>query len=164
MIRQDDKELLAERLVTTNLHKIRKLVAGLEPVELAEVLHYSKDINASLVFQVLTPEMAIKTFEHLDFDIQNELLDSFTSEQLGNTLNKLSPDDRTAFFEQLSDDTLQKYLSLLTDEERKTAKQLLQYPEDSIGRLMTPDFVSVKEDWTVEQSLEYIRRHGNDSE
>ena len=164
MIRPEEKELLAERLVTGNLHKIRLLVDGLEPVELAEMINGSKEINASRVFQALPPEMATKTFEHLDFDIQSELLDTFTAEQLGETLNKLSPDDRTAFFEQLSDDTLQKYLSLLTDEERKTSKQLLQYPEDSIGRLMTPDFVSVKEDWTVGQSLEYIRKHGNDSE
>jgi len=164
MISDDEKELLAERLVTSNLHKIRILVAGLEPDSLAEIINSSKHIDYARVFRVLEPEKAIKTFEHLDFDIQNELLDSFPSEQLSDTLNKISPDDRTAFFEKLSEDTLQKYLSLLTDEERKTANQLLQYPEDSIGRRMTPDFISVKEDWTVGQSLEYIRKHGRDSE
>src|SRR5262245_14030130 len=107
MIRPEEKELLAERLVTANLHKIRLLVSGLDPVELADVLNASKEIQASRVFQVLKPEQAIKTFEHLDFDIQNELLDSFPREQLSDTLNKISPDDRTAFFEKLSDDTLQ---------------------------------------------------------
>ncbi|MFM9026900.1 MAG: magnesium transporter, partial [Bacteroidota bacterium] len=57
-----------------------------------------------------------------------------------------------------------KYLSLLSDEERKTANQLLQYPEESIGRLMTPDFISVKEGWSVQQVLEHIRMFGKDSE
>jgi len=164
MISVDEKELLAERLVTGNLHKIRMLVAGLEPDELAEIINSSKDIDFGKVFRVLEPEKAISTFEHLDFDIQIELLDSFPPEQISETLTKISADDRTAFFEELSEDTLQKYLSLLTDEERKTANQLLQYPEDSIGRLMTPDFVSVKEDWTVGQSLDYIRKFGRDSE
>jgi magnesium transporter len=164
MIGIEEKTLLAERLVTGNLHKIRKLVADLGPDDLAEIINTSPHIDPSVIFQILEPEKAVKTFEHLDFDIQSALLDSFTSDQLSETLNKLSPDDRTAFFEQLSDDTLKKYLSLLTDEERKTANQLLQYPEDSIGRLMTPDFVSVKEDMTVGQSLEYIRKYGRDSE
>jgi magnesium transporter len=164
MISVDEKELLAERLITGNLHKIRILVTGLEPDELAEIINSTKEIDPRKIFQVLGPEKAIKTFEHLDFDIQNELLDSFTREQLSDTLNRISPDDRTAFFEKLSEDTLQKYLSLLTDEERKTANQLLQYPEDSIGRLMTPDFISVKEDWTVGQTLDYIRKNGRDSE
>lgn len=164
MITAEEKEFLGERLVSNNLHKIKRLVSGLEPEELAEIISASKKIDCRRVFQALEPEKATKTFEHLDFDIQNELLDSFTGEQVSNTLNKISPDDRTAFFEKLSENTLQKYLSVLTDEERKTAKELLQYPEDSIGRLMTPDFVSVKEDWTVGQALDYIRKHGRDSE
>jgi Mg/Co/Ni transporter MgtE len=91
MISVDEKELLAERLVTGNLHKIRLLVGGLEPDVLAEIINSSKHIDYPKVFRVLEPEKAIKTFEHLDFDIQNELLDSFPSEQLSETLNKISP-------------------------------------------------------------------------
>jgi magnesium transporter len=96
--------------------------------------------------------------------VQEELLNSFSIEQLSDTLNKISPDDRTGLFEKLPEETTRKYHSLLSDEERKTAQSLLQYPEDSIGRLMTPDFISVKEDWTLNQVLEYIRKYGKDSE
>jgi magnesium transporter len=113
---------------------------------------------------VLDADKAIHTFENLDFEVQVELMRSFSIEQLTSTLNQISPDDRTALFEKLPEDVLPKYLSLLTDEERKTAKELLQYPEDSIGRLMTPDFISVKEDWTVEQVLQHIRTYGKNSE
>lgn len=164
MVSVDEKELLAQRLVTGNLYKLKHLTAMVQPEELAELINESKDIDFRKVFQVLDAEMAVKTFEHLDFDIQIELLQSLTVDQLSNTLNTLSPDDRTALFEQLPPETLQKYLSLLSDEERKTANQLLQYPEESIGRLMTPDFISVKENWTVQQVLDHIRKVGKDSE
>lgn len=164
MISTEEKELLAERLITGNLYKLKHLTALIQPEELAEIINSSKNIDFKKVFQVLDAEKAIKTFENLDFDIQEELLSSFTIDQLSHTLNIISPDDRTALFEKLPPKTLQKYLSLLTDEERKTAQSLLQYPDDSIGRLMTPDFVSVKEDWSVAQVLEYIRRYGKNSE
>jgi magnesium transporter len=164
MVTAEEKTLLAERMVTGNLHKLRHLTAGLTPEELAELINTSKEIDHKKVFQVLEPEKALKTFENLDFEFQEELLNSFTIEQLSDTLNKISPDDRTGLFEKLPEETTRKYLSLLSDEERKTAQSLLQYPEDSIGRLMTPDFISVKEDWSVNQVLDYIRRYGKDSE
>ncbi|MBK9526622.1 MAG: magnesium transporter [Bacteroidetes bacterium] len=164
MFSEQEKELLAERMVTGNLYKLKHLSESVQPEELAELINESKHIDFRKVFQVLEAEKAIKTFENLDFDIQEELLGTFSVEQLSHTLNQISPDDRTALFEKLSQETLQKYLSLLSDEERKTANQLLQYPEDSIGRLMTPDFISVKEDWTIQQVLDYIRKYGKDSE
>lgn len=164
MVTAEERELLAERLASGNLHKLRRLTAMVQPEELAELIHENKEIDYKKVFQVLDADKAIHTFENLDFDIQVELMRSFSIEQLTRTLNQISPDDRTALFEKLPAETLPKYLSLLSDEERKTAKELLQYPEDSIGRLMTPDFISVKEDWTVEQVLQYIRTYGKNSE
>lgn len=164
MANLDEKELLAERLITGNLYKLKQLTAAVQPEELAELINDSKNIDYIKIFQVLDAEKAIKTFENLEFDKQKELLLSFSIEQLSSTLNQISPDDRTALFEKLPHETLQQYLSLLSDEERKTANQLLQYPEDSIGRLMTPDFLSVKEDWNVLQVLDYIRKYGNNSE
>ncbi|HNP48368.1 MAG TPA: magnesium transporter [Bacteroidia bacterium] len=164
MFSEQEKELLAERMVTGNLYKLKHLTESIQPEELAELINESSQIDVRKVFQVLEAEKAIKTFENLDFDFQNELLSTFSVDQLSHTLNQISPDDRTALFEKLPKETLQKYLSLLSDEERKTANTLLQYPEDSIGRLMTPDFVSVKEDWTVQQVLDHIRKYGKDSE
>ncbi len=164
MVTAEEKELLAERLVSGNLYKLKHLSAMVQPEELAELINDSKEIDLRKIFQVLDAEKAIKTFENLDYDKQMELLSSYTVEQVSSTLNQISPDDRTALFEKLPEHTLQRYLSLLTDEERKTTKELLLYPEDSIGRLMTPDFISVKADWTVQQVLDYIRRNGSNSE
>lgn len=164
MVTAKDKELLAERLVTSNLYKLKHLCATIQPEELAEFINDSKEIDFRKIFQVLDAEKAIKTFENLDYDKQMELLSSYSVDQVSSTLNQISPDDRTALFEKLPEETLQHYLSLLTDEERRTTKELLLYPEDSIGRLMTPDFISVKQDWSVQQVLDYIRKNGSNSE
>ena len=150
MANLEEKELLAERLVSGNLYKLKQLTADVQPEDLAELINDSNTIDYIKIFQVLDAEKAIKTFENLDFDKQKDLLHSFSVEQLSTTLNQISPDDRTALFE--------------SDEERKTANHLLQYPEDSIGRLMTPDFLSAKEDWTVQQVLDYIRKYGHNTE
>lgn len=164
MLSVDEKELLAERLESRNLYKLKQLTAEIQPEELAELINDSKNIDYLKIFQILDAEKAIKIFENLDFNIQSKLLRTFPVDQLTNTLNQISPDDRTALFEKLPEETLQQYLSILSDEERKTAKHLLQYPEDSIGRLMTPDYLSVKEDWSVQQVLDYIRKHGQNTE
>src|SRR5262249_30223862 len=77
---------------------------------------------------------------------------------------EMAPDDRTALLEELPSDAARKLIRFLTPEERRVATALLGYPEESVGRLMTPDFIAVKEDWTVQQVLDYIRAYGHDSE
>jgi magnesium transporter len=76
----------------------------------------------------------------------------------------MSPDDRTQLLEELPASVTKQVLALLNPSERAIAKRLLGYPEESIGRLMTPEFISVRADWTVQEALDHIRRHGKDSE
>src|SRR5204863_243313 len=85
-------------------------------------------------------------------------------EQVVGILNEMSPDDRTALLEELPSAAARQLIRLLTPEERHVATALLGYPEDSVGRLMTPDFIQVKEDWTVQHVLDYVREYGRDSE
>jgi len=79
-------------------------------------------------------------------------------------LNDLPPDDRTAILEELPGKVAQRLLTMLSPEENRIAITLLGYPEESIGRLMTTDYVAVKPHWTVKETLEHIRRFGKDSE
>jgi len=76
----------------------------------------------------------------------------------------MAPDDRTMFLEELPAAVTRQLLTLLTPEERAVAVRLLGYPEGSIGRLMTPHYVAVREDWTIAQVLDHVRLHGRDSE
>src|SRR5207249_5260715 len=88
---------------------------------------------------------AADVFEYLDFDAQQKLQHAMAHEQVVAILNEMSPDDRTAFLEELPSAAARQLIRLLTPEERRIAQSLLGYPEDSVGRLMTPDFIAVKE-------------------
>jgi magnesium transporter len=90
-----------------------------------------------------------------------ELLDD---KEIALILKNLNPDDRTALFEEMPSVLRRKMFTLLSPEDVKEAKTLLGYPENSAGRLMTPDYVSVRPEWTVKQALRHIRRTAEDSE
>src|SRR5437660_534879 len=117
-----------------------------------------------IIFRVLPAALAADVFEYLDIDAQQQLLHAMAHEQVVAILNEMSPDDRTALLEELPSAAARQLIQLLTPEERKVAQSLLGYPEGSVGRLMTPDFVAVREHWTVKEVLDYVREHGRDSE
>src|SRR5205807_3819969 len=108
--------------------------------------------------------LAADVFEYIGIEEQQKLLRAMAHEQVVGILNEMSPDDRTALLEELPSAAARQLIKLLTPEERRVAQALLGYPEDSVGRLMTPDFISVHEDWTVKEVLDFIREYGRDSE
>ena len=117
-----------------------------------------------VVFRVLPRKDAAAVFEYLSHEDQEALLKAMAQEDIAALLNNMAPDDRTMFLEELPATATRQLLSLLTPAERAVAVTLLGYPEDSIGRLMTPEYVGVREHWTVREVLDYIREHGQDSE
>jgi magnesium transporter len=92
------------------------------------------------------------------------LLKAMAQEDVATLLNNMAPDDRTMFLEELPAAATRQLLALLTPAERAVAATLLGYPEHSVGRLMTPNYVAVREHWTVREALDYVRTHGQDSE
>src|SRR6185369_14098941 len=109
-------------------------------------------------------ELAATTFTYLPLETQKKLLKVLSQEQAAALLNALPPDDRTAFLNELPLDLAMQMLVMLTPDERQVAQSLLAYPEHSVGRMMTLDFVAVRPDWSVRQALDYIREHGYDRE
>jgi magnesium transporter len=103
-------------------------------------------------------------FEYFPLDVQESLIKALAQEQVADILNSMSPDDRTALLEELPAEATRQLLSLLSPAEMIVAKKLLGYPEESIGRLMTPDYLAIRETSTVQEVLNYIRTHGRDSE
>ena len=96
--------------------------------------------------------------------VDKRLVKAMATEEVAKILNEMAPDDRTALLDELPAAVTRQLLNLLTPQERSIAVSLLGYPEGSIGRLMTPDYVRVRPEWRVEQALEHIRRYGHDSE
>ncbi|MCL2074176.1 MAG: magnesium transporter [Marinilabiliaceae bacterium] len=138
----------------------------LEPQYIAEVIEYLSKTDKIILFRILSEEAAKEAFQLLSYDEQEDIIEGLAeySHKLTALLNDLDPDDRTAFFEELPGKVSQRLVQMLSKDEREITIKLLGYPEDSIGRLMTPEFVAVKPHHTVAQALEHIRKFGRDSE
>jgi len=147
-----------------NFGALREVFREWPPADVAEVILDVLEDEQVIIFRVLPHALAADVFEYLDIDAQQKLLRAMAHEQVVGILNEMAPDDRTALLEELPSAAARQLIQLLTPEERRVATALLGYPEDSVGRLMTPDFIAVREDWTVQQVLDYIREHGQDSE
>jgi magnesium transporter len=155
---------LASAVRQRDFGRLRDMVRNRPASDLAAVLTDLAPEDQVVAFRVLPRKAAAETFEYLSNDAQQALLKAMAQEDVAAILNEMAPDDRTMFLEELPASATQQLLALLTPKERSIAATLLGYPEGSIGRLMTPDYVAVREHWTVQQALDYIRTHGQDSE
>src|SRR5213079_557421 len=147
-----------------NFGALREVFREWPPADVAEVILDLPEDEQVIIFRVLPHDLAADVFEYLDFDAQQTLLRAMAHEQVVAILNEMSPDDRTALLEEMPSVAARQLIQLLTPEERRVARALLGYPEGSVGRLMTPDFVAVRQNWTVKEVLDYVREHGQDSE
>lgn len=120
--------------------------------------------HQAAVLRALPPAFRETTFEYLDLNTQERLLYVLPDDEIAAILNDMAPDDRTALMEDLPPELSTRLLGLLSPEERAVATSLLTYGKDTVGRLMTPDYVSVKQHWTVTHVLDHVRAHGKDSE
>ncbi len=132
----------------------------------AYLIHHLSPPEDVVVFRLLPRQLATETFEYLPLEKQEALIEELSTEkkQLVELLNDLAPDDRTAFLEELPSSVAQRLMNMLNPEEREITIKLLGYPEDSVGRLMTTDYVAVRPRWSIQETLEHIRYHGKDSE
>jgi magnesium transporter len=155
---------LAAAVHQRDFSRLRDMVRNRHAGDLAAVLTELAIEDQVVVFRVLPRKDAAAVFEYLAHEDKEALLKAMAQEDIAALLNNMAPDDRTMFLEELPATATRQLLSLLTPAERSVAVTLLGYPEDSIGRLMTPEYVGVREHWTVRQVLDYIREHGQDSE
>ena len=145
---------------------VKQELTNLEPFQIAEVIENLEKSDQIILFRLLSNDLAKETFQHLSHDEQEAIIEGMAANvsRLTDLLNDLDPDDRTAFFEELPGTVSQRLMQMLSKEEHEIATQLLGYPKDSIGRLMTPEYVAVKPYFTVQYALEHIRKFGRDSE
>lgn len=134
------------------------------PADLAGLLIDLSSDERLRLLRALVPHLRADVVEYLPLEVQEELLQAVTRAEAAEILNEMVPDDRTALLEELPSELSQQLLSLLSPGERAVAESLLQYDEDSVGRLMTTDYIAVRESWTIKRVLDYIRVHGKDSE
>ncbi len=158
---QDDLERIIR---ARDFSALRGRLENRAPLDLARLITGLALEDQVTVFRLLPRRLAAGVFEYLNLEAQERLLEAMARGDVAALLNDMAPDDRTHLLDELPASVTRRMLALLTPEERDVSVTLLGYPEGSIGRLMTPDYVGVRQDWTVEQVLEHIRRHGQDSE
>jgi magnesium transporter len=143
---------------------LREMFRDWPPADVAEVILDLPEDEQVIIFRILPHTLAADVFEYIGIEEQQKLLRAMAHEQVVGILNEMSPDDRTALLEELPSAAARQLIKLLTPEERRVAQALLGYPEGSVGRLMTPDFIAVREEWSVQEVLDYVRKYGQDSE
>lgn len=120
--------------------------------------------HAPLFIETLDIHRAVRVFGILDFPTQERIFKKLSAKKARELINEMPPDDRTSFFSELKGDVVKHLIIMLSPDERKEALSLLGYPEDSVGRLMTPDYITVKPHWDITRVLDHVRRYGNASE
>lgn len=153
MLRPEIASLVGARDFAT----LRDVLQDWEAADIADLVGDLDDQDRAVVFRLLPHRLALETFECLEADLQQELLKAMGREEVAAILNEMAPDDRTALLEELPGPVVKELLMRLTPQERSVAQKLLGYPEESIGRKMTPDYIAVRASWTVQQVLDHIR-------
>src|SRR6266508_1697325 len=139
---------------------LRDELSRLRPPELAAALADLRSDDQVIAFRILPRRLAAEVFEYMPAETQQALIRAMGQEDVAQLLNQMSPDDRTLLLSELPANVTKQLLALLTPEERREAVTLLGYAPGTVGRLMTPHYIAVKEDWTVQQVLDYVREHG----
>jgi magnesium transporter len=156
----DIAELVAQR----RYDQLRRAMIELEPADIADLVDGLEQHQAALVFRLLPRDLAADVFTYLDSEQKQSLITHLGNERVAALINEMEPDDRTALLEEMPAEVAQRLIAMLTPAERSITQTILGYPEESVGRLMTPDYVRVRPEWTIAQAMEHIRKYGRDAE
>jgi magnesium transporter len=154
-------ELLLER---GNLEGAKALLVPVQPVDIAEAIEGLPEYMQAIAFRLLSKSEAIEVYEYLDSTVQQALIQELKRQDVLDIVDKMSPDDRAKLFDELPAKVVRRLLLQLSDQEREATALLLGYEEDTAGRIMTPEYISLKETLTVTQALERIRSLATTSE
>ena len=157
----DEIYLLVE---AKNYTALKAKLGEMEIHDLAALLLELEDETLAVVFRMLPRQDAADVFGDLEFEQQEKLTESLSQEKVASIVNDMPPDDRTELLEELPGEVAQRLMSTLRGDELRIARSLLGYPEESIGRLMTPEYVSVGPDWTIERVFTHIREVAEQTE
>jgi len=147
------------------LYSIKTLINQLPVQDIADYLEELKDVDAKgTLFRLLRKDLAVEVFEDLEYEEQELLLNSMRQDRMREILETMDPDDRTSLFEEMPASVVKKYLKYLSPQERSKALKLLGYPEYSVGRLMTTDYVSMKPKTTIREAVNILKETAPDKE
>lgn len=151
-------------LEAQDLQGAKAILVPVQPADIAEAIEGLPEAMHALAFRLLSKHEAIEVYEHLDYSVQERLIEELRSQDVRDIVDKMSPDDRARLFDELPAKVVNRLLEQLSPAERQATAQLLGYEPDTAGRIMTPELISLKENFTASQALERIRNLANASE
>jgi magnesium transporter len=157
-------EKLRATIVSQDWQALRDTLVELHPSDVADLVKAMPADEEAFVFRLLPTDEAGEVFSYLPPDHQEDLIASLTNEQVRTVLGSMNPDDRTRLLEEMPAVVTRRLIAALSPEDLKNTRWLLGYPEDSAGRYMTPNYVTIRHDMTASESLDHIRRTGQRAE
>ena len=143
---------------------LRDILVTMYPSDIAQIFAELEENQIPLMFRLLTKEQAAETFVEMDPDAQELLIKGFSDNELKEVLDELYVDDAADIVEDMPANVVKRILKAADPEMRKSINQILRYPEDSAGSIMTTEYVSLRPNMTVEEAILRIRRQGVDKE
>ncbi|MEL6229885.1 MAG: magnesium transporter [Cyanobacteria bacterium J06627_3] len=166
--RRELRELVRSQLQALleqdNYQGAKALLVPVQPADIAEAIEGLPEAMQAIAFRLLSKSEAIEVYENLDTSIQQALVEDFKRQDVIDIVDKMSPDDRARLFDELPAKVVRQLLQQLSAQEREATALLLGYEAGTAGRAMTPEYIALKEDWTVERALNHIRRLASVSE
>jgi magnesium transporter len=168
-VKMEDQEIkgnekIRDLIAKKNYFELKDALKDLLPYDIMETIRPLETADQIILFRLLTKDMAAEVFSLLEREEQENLLRHFGTDETKQIIEEMDPDDRTELFDELPDEMVKRLIRLLSPDERKIANRLLNYPEESAGRLMTPEFIELRKDLTAGQALDRIRKIGLDKE
>ncbi len=160
----DMPEVIAEYLIERKFGSIRELFESMEPADIAQLLGEIDDSRLPILFRILPKELAAETFVEMDSDEQELLINAFNDRELKDVIDELFVDDAVDLIEEMPANVVKRILRHTDPETRSAINEILRYPKDSAGSIMTTEYVSLRPDMTVSDAFDRIRRTGVDKE
>ena len=164
MEKRIELEELEKLLASKQYTNLRQYLSELNEADIAALMEELEGEEMLKVFRILPKNLAADVFSYLEVESQQTIITSLSDKEAGIVIDNLMADDAADFLEEMPANIVRKLLANANPDTRQAVNQLLRYPEDSAGSIMTVEYVSLKESYTVDQAIERIRAVGLDSE
>lgn len=158
------KEEIRNKMQERSINGIKKVLEEIKPQDIALLFEELEDEEIIVLYRILSKDLAVETFAEMDSDLQEKLIKALTDKELGEVVHELFTDDTVDLIEEMPSNVVKRILRTIPAEERKLINQFLKYPENSAGSIMTDEFVDLKENMTVAEAFDKIRKVGVDKE
>ena len=158
------EEQVFELIENRRFVQLKQILSEMQPADIAEIFEQAKDKEIPVLFRILPKELAAEVFVEFESDKQEILVNSFSDSELREMLDELFMDDAADIVEEMPASVAKRILKNTDANTRRMINQLLAYPEDSAGSIMTTEYIDLKRTMTVDEALDHIRKIGFETE